>query len=63
MEGYQFAPFRRDRNSGGGRKLIYLREGFIAKRIPKFETKKAETICIEITVAKKSGPFHLLTVL
>ena len=36
-----------------GRKLVYLRRGFIAKRIPKFETEKVETICIEITIAKK----------
>ena len=53
IEGYQFPPFRRDRNSKGGGKLVYLRECFIAKRIPKFETEKAETICIEITIAKK----------
>ena len=53
IEGYQFPPFRRDRNSKGGGKLAYLREGFIAKRIPKFETEKAETIWIEITIAKK----------
>ena len=32
---------------------MYLREGFIAKRIPKLETKKAETICFKITIAKK----------
>ena len=43
---------RRDRNTKGG-KLVYLQEGFIAKRIPKFKTKKAETICTEITIAKK----------
>ena len=53
IEGYQFPPFRRDRNSKGGWKLVYLRESFIAKRIPKFETKKAGTICIEFTIAKK----------
>ena len=38
---------------GRGGELVYLREGFIAHRIPKFETKKAETICVEITIAKK----------
>ena len=53
IEGYQFPPFRRDRNSKGAGKLVYLREGFIVKRIPKFETEKAKTICIEITIAKK----------
>ena len=37
----------------GWEKLVYLRESFIAKRIPKFETKKMETICIEITIAER----------
>ena len=47
-----------------GRKLVYLRRGFIAKRIPKFETEKVETFCIEITIAKKKWCiFFLLTVL
>ena len=54
IEGCQFPSFRRDRNSKGGGKLVYLREGFIAKRIPKLETEKAETICTEITIAKKN---------
>ena len=53
IEGYQFLPFRKDRNSKSRGKLIYLREGFIAKRSPKLETEKTETICIEITIAKK----------
>ena len=53
IEGYQFPLFRRGRNSKGGGKLVYLREGFIVKRMPKFNTGKAETICIEITIAKK----------
>ena len=53
IEGYQFAPIRRDRNSKGGGKLVYLRKIFIAKRIQRFETEKAGTICIEITIAKK----------
>ena len=52
IEGYHFPPFRRDRNSKGGGKLVYLREDFIAKRILKFESKKAENFCIEITIAK-----------
>ena len=53
FKGCQFPLFRRDRNSKGGGKLVFLREGFIAKKIQKFETKKIETICIEITIAKK----------
>ena len=53
IEGHQFPPFRRDRNSKSGGKLVYLWEGFTAERIAKLETEKAETICIEITIAKK----------
>ena len=52
IEGYHFPPFRRDRNSKGGGKLVYLREGFIAKRIIK-KKKKTENFYIEITIAKK----------
>ena len=53
-EGHQFSPFRKNRNSkGGGGELVYLREGFIAKRIAKFETKNTRTICIEITIVKE----------
>ena len=55
IEVYQFPPFRRDRNSKSGWKLVYLREGFIAKRTPKFETNKAETNCTEIIIAKKKS--------
>ena len=43
-EGYQFPPLRRDRNSKGGGKMIFVREGFIAKQMKIFETKNAETI-------------------
>ena len=53
IEGYQFPPFRRDRISKGGGKLVNLWGSFIAKRITKFETKKAGTISIEFTIAKK----------
>ena len=27
--GYQFPPFRRDRNSSGGGKIVYIRNGLI----------------------------------
>ena len=66
MKDASFRHSKRDRNSKGVGKLVYLREGFLAKsllvylregflakRIPKFETEKAETIYIEITIAKK----------
>ena len=52
-EGNQFPPFRRYRNSKGLGKLVYLREGFKMKTIPKLETEKTEKICLEIFIAKK----------
>ena len=31
IDGYQFPPFWRKRNKYGGGKIVYVREGFIAK--------------------------------
>ena len=58
INGYQHPPFRRDRvntnsNSFGGGKLVFIKEGLICKRLETFETKTAETICIELTISKK----------
>ena len=52
IEGYQFPPLRRDRNSKGGGKMVLVR-GFIAKQVKNFETKNAGTICLELTIVKK----------
>ena len=43
-EGYQFPPLRRDQNSKGGGKMVFIHEGFIAKQMKKFETTNAETM-------------------
>ena len=32
IEGYQFPPFRRDRNKHGGGKMVFARNGIIAKK-------------------------------
>ena len=58
IHGYQYPPHRRDRpqkttNSFGGGKLVYIREGFISKRLTSLETQTAETICIELTLKSK----------
>ena len=53
IENYQFPPFRRDRNSKGGGKIVYVREGLISKRLKQFESEFIETICIEIKISKK----------
>ena len=47
---YQFPPFRRDRNKYEGGKIMFIRQGL---RLPKFETKVSETICVELTISKK----------
>ena len=62
IEGYHFPPSG-EIETQSVRKLVYLREGFIAKRIPKLETEKAETFCIEINIVKKTWCilFHLLS--
>ena len=33
IDGYQFPPFRKDRNNFGGGKMVYIRDGIIAKRL------------------------------
>ena len=53
LENFQFPPFGRDRNSKGGGKLVYVKQGVIAKRLENLETKFSETTCIELTIFKK----------
>ena len=53
ISGYQFPPIRRDRNSKGRRKIVFVREGFIVKQMKNIETENAETICLELVIAKK----------
>ena len=52
MENYhQFPPFRRDRNSKGGGKLGFVKNGLTAKRVK--ETNLSGTICIEFNFEEK----------
>ena len=53
LENFQFPPFRRDRNSKGGGKLVYVKQEIITKRLENLETKFSETISIELTISKK----------
>ena len=53
LENFQFPPFCIDRNSKGGGKLVYVKQGIIAKRLENVETTFSETICIEVTISKK----------
>ena len=53
IDGFQFPPFRRDRNKYGGGKIVYVREGFIAKRQVNLEGNTSKTICTDATISKK----------
>ena len=53
QKGISFPPLRRDRNPKGGGKIVFVREGFIAKQMKNFETKNSETICLDLTIVKK----------
>ena len=58
IEGYQYPPIRRDRiqksnNSYGGGKVVYIRDGFICKKIEQYETPNSETIAIELSLRNK----------
>ena len=52
IDGYQFPLFRIDRNKYRGGKIVYVREGFIAKKLVNLEGNISETICIEVTISK-----------
>ena len=34
IDGYQFPLFRKDRDSKGGGKIVFAREGIVAKKVP-----------------------------
>ena len=53
IEDYQYPTFRKDRNKNGGGKIVYVKEGLIAKRTLEYENVNTETICIEITISKR----------
>ena len=50
LDRYQFPPFRKDRNKFGGRKIVYVKDGLIVKRLNDFETNISETISLELTI-------------
>ena len=57
LKNVQFPPFHKDRNSKGGGKLVYVKQGIIAKRLENLETKFSETICIELFLRKRCASF------
>ena len=53
IEGFQFPPFRRDRNKHSGGKIVFVKDGLIVNRLTEFETNISETICLELTISNK----------
>ena len=49
MDGCEYPLFRRDQHSNAVGKIVYIREGLIAKRLSDLETKSTESICLEFT--------------
>ena len=52
IDGYQFPPFCRYQNKKGGGKIVFVREGIIAKRMKDLEGKTSEIIFIELIFSK-----------
>ena len=50
---YRFPHFWRDQNPSGG-KIVYIRNGIIAKIITLYETQNMESIWVDITVKKRN---------
>ena len=59
IEGYQynppppFPPSRRDRDKNVGGKMIFIREGLIAKRLLAYEDNTSENIFLKVKISKK----------
>ena len=58
IDGYQFPPFRRNRNKfggagrGGGRRGLFMIK-MIVKRLNGFETNISETFSLKLTISNK----------
>ena len=50
MGNCQLPPFRRDRNSKGGGKLVLVKNGHTGNRVKDLKTKLSQRICIELTI-------------
>ena len=52
LNGYEVST-RRDRHKHGGGLIEFVRQGFICKRLKKYEPNCSECICSELTISKK----------
>ena len=53
LNGYEIRA-RRDRHKYGGGLIEFVRQGFICKRLKRYEPNYSECICSEFTISKKS---------
>ena len=53
VEGYNFPPYRRDRNSNGGGLMVFAKKDLITRRIKELKSTKIEIISLELTVSKR----------
>ena len=53
IDGYQFLPYRKDRNKSRGGKIVYVKNGTISKRLENLEGIYGEFTCLELTISKK----------
>ena len=54
MDGYQFPPFHKNRNKYRGEKVVYIRDGIIAKCLENLEGKHIETIWKNLLFQKRT---------
>ena len=59
IDNYQYPPFRRDRNSKGGGKIVYVRQGLITKRLKKMNLKVLKLFALSLQSLRKNGVFYL----
>ena len=60
VEGYNFPPYRKDRNTNGGGLMVFTRKDLITRRIKELESTKMEIISLELTVSKHTWIIFLV---
>ena len=53
VPGYQYSPYREDRNKNGSDKIVFIMEDLITNRLKAFEGDVSKTICLEDMISKK----------
>ena len=53
IDGYQYLPFRADRDKHGGAKVVFVKEDLTVNIITEFKINKSETMCLELTISNK----------